>query len=643
MRAHLGRTGLHAERAAGNAAPAPPPAVALAPPPPVSDAAIGATLVDDPPMPPPGVLIREVDQMGRASDRALGAMQQLTTARIVEEVTTPEAAVQRFREISGRGIDNLQPDELRQLHALLEELPEGIRVPRPEPGTSALAAAAATQQRFPTGNSWFLGEGPRQVVSARTLQALPDEAAASARLRELVEVRDPTRDNIEEIRVILDGLPSERIPRAVAAWPERDQAVRQLGWVSRVHGGPQEGFSVHQEAGALLFRLRNLVGTKDEQALLGSLDVLLDKPLAKWDAADVRELKGLMEHPQMPRPDVQFGWDLPETLKQTLRAASSEYAPFAARENSTLNLIITDLRVARQQRLGVMGNRTHDLAGRIVEGTNTPAELQELRMIAEREPALASLLPDWVRSADRSYRPLDTMLVSPRNREQLREALVPMVDFEAPANELRALVAKPTLADDEAIRAVRLAGRLEAFGREVPAEALPKLPRAIEQSLLVSGTDPVVVQMSQRLATRFGWPLDDNLRTISEARRIAALLQSPSEVNPHRVNTSETVRASLEVVDDMLAPDSGVDPALKRLLTSTREVLARHQSRIAPGAAPEANQSGVQGWQRHPDYAEMGAAASNIELGAEMLSATRRSAASAVVRPVANGAETLRW
>ena len=169
------------DQGAGAAAHSP-----LAPPRPTapvaSDAAVGAAALSD--EPPPGELIAELDHAGRPSNRALAAMQQLTSSRVREEITTPQAALKRFREIADGGIDNLNPEELRVLHALLEELPAGLRVPRAETTPSRLAHAAAELQRYPTGNVWFLGAGPSQVVRARALDAMPDKKLVADSLQE---------------------------------------------------------------------------------------------------------------------------------------------------------------------------------------------------------------------------------------------------------------------------------------------------------------------------------------------------------------------------------------------------------------------------------------------------------------------------
>lgn len=589
--------------------------------------------------------ILDVDWAGRPSGDAVAALQELTTRRVLAEVTTPELALERFRAIADKGVDHLQPDELRTLHALMAELPEGLRVPRPDSSDLRLAGDAGEMQRFPAGRAWFLGEGPSQIVTARAFDALPDPAAARARLRDLLQLRTHSRDSILEIRAILDGLPPERIPPEVAAWPERAQAVRQLGWVTKTHDGVQHGFATHQEAGGLLFRLRNHVSGSDESELLAQLDALLDKPLASWEAGDLREFNQLIRHPHMPKPEVRLGWDLEESLRQILRGSGSSYGPFSAADNSMLALIYTDLRVARNDRLGMMGDRTHELAGRIVEGTATPAELQELRIIGERQPAVGSMLPAWVRSPDRRYSSLDQQLRDPVLLKELRLALESSVDVTGPSNELRELAGRTLLEDDEAIRLVRVAGRLDAFGVQLPGELVPRVRSAAEQALLVSGTDPAVAAITQRLAKKFDWTLDDGLLAISQGRRIAALLSRPQSVTPIRANASETVRDALAVVDDMLAPASGIDARLRPTLERSRDVLRQHQARLAPGAAKVANQSGIIGYGAHADYREIGAAASNVELGTELLIAARRTADEAATKAAQRGtaAESLAW
>jgi hypothetical protein len=120
-------------------------------------------------------------------------------------------------------------------------------------------------QRFSTGTSWFLGDGPRQLVLARTFDAVPDSAAARVRLQELTSLRAHSRDSVEEIRALLEGLPEERIPDEIVAWPERSEAVRTFGWVTRPHEGVVAGFATHQDAAELMFRLRNHVGGLDDQ------------------------------------------------------------------------------------------------------------------------------------------------------------------------------------------------------------------------------------------------------------------------------------------------------------------------------------------------------------------------------------------
>jgi hypothetical protein len=617
---------------------------------PATDAHAGAAALDPflpnpaPPLAPPEVRIHELDYAGRPSLGATEAMQELANRRVLAEVTTPEQATERFLTLARKGVDDLAPDDLREIHALLDELPEGIRVPQPdsvEPASIAHAAAQSTI--YPTGNAWFLGERPLRIVANRAFHELPDQATALERLRTLVNVADPTRDNIHEIRAILGALPEARVPQAVRDFPERAEAFRQLGWVAKPHGGVTEGFSTHQDAAQILFRLRNHLGGASREQLLAQLDGLLDTPLEQWRASDVRELSNLLQHPEMPRPDVRFGWDLPEVLKQLQWASSPNRVAFDPAGHGTLNLIYTDLRVARNERLGVMANRTHELAGRIVEGTATSAELQELRMTAERDASLAASLPEWIRSPERDYRSVDQLLAIPRYQQELRTALLPSIDATGPTEELRALATKGgELTDEEAIRMVRIAGRLDAFDLPLPQVASERLPRAMEQALLVSGADPVIGKISSNLALRHDFPLGDELRTIAEARRIVAMLQAPGTMTPFRSNVDQNVREALEVTDQLLAKDD-IHPHLRTLLDSSRDILTTHRMRLGGGRV--ANQSGVQGYMAHPDYAEIGRAASNIELGAELLSAERRASAAAgtASREAGSATESLTW
>lgn len=617
---------------------------------PAVDARAGAAAIDpfvpEPvsPLAPPEARIHELDYAGRPSVGATDAMQELATRSVLAKVTTREQATERFLEVSDTGIDELTPDDMRELHALLDELPAELRVPQLggiEP--ASIARSASTTQIYPTGNSWFLGEPPRRIVATREALRLPDEATATARLQQLVEIAEPTRDDIESLRVLLDGLPEDRVPQAVKTFPERAEAFRKLGWVTKPHDGVADGLSTHQDAAQLLFRLRNHVGGSSSEQLLTRLDGLLDTPLEQWRAPQVRELSNLLLHPDMPRPDVRLGWDLPEVLKQLGWASTPKFGSFDATTNGTLGLIYTDLKVLRQERMGVMANRTHELAGRIVEGTYTPAELQELRMIAAREPSLSAALPEWLRSPERDYRSVDGLLSIPRNREELRAALLPMIDASGPTEELRRLAQQPTLADEEAVRLVRLAGRIDAFDLPLPADAMDRIPRAMEQALLVAGADPVLGRISSQLARRHGWQLKDDLATIAEARRIVELLQAPGSVGPARSNVDQTVREAIESVDSLLAADSGASPELRTLLTSSREILTSHRTRL--GGTRTANMSGVQGYMSHPDYAEIGRAASNIELGAELLSATHkaRRAAGEAASEAAASTGTLSW
>jgi hypothetical protein len=618
---------------------------------PAADAHAGAAAIDPflpnpvPPLAPPEVRIHELDYAGRPSLGATEAMQELVNRRVLGEITTQSQATDRFLALSQKGVDNLTPDDMREIHALFDELPEGIRVPQLDSVEPASIAHAASQSTiYPTGNAWFLGERPLRIVANRAFHQLPDEATALERLRTLVNTAEPTRDNIHEIRAIIQSLPDARVPQLVKDFPERAEAFRQLGWVAKPHGGVPEGFSTHQDAAQILFRLRNHLGGAGTEQLLAQLDGLLDTPLQQWRPSDVRELSNLLQHPQMPRPDVRLGWDLPEVLKQLQWAASPRHAMFDAAGNGTLNLIYTDLKVLRQERLGVMANRTHELAGRIVEGTATSAELQELRMIASREPSLSAALPEWIRSPERDYRSVDELLAIPRYQDELRTALLPSIDATGPTEELRALASQGTLTDDEAIRLVRIAGRLDAFNLPLPKVASDRLPTAMQQALLVSGADPIIGKISAQLSMRHDVPLGPELRTIAEARRVVAMLQAPGTTTPFRSNVDQNVREAVETVDALLAKGDEIDPRIRTLLASSREILTSHQARL--GGARTPNMSGVQGYMSHPDYAEIGRAASNIELGAELLTAThraQRAAGSAAAEAGTAAAESLAW
>jgi hypothetical protein len=261
-------------------------------------------------------------------------------------------------------------------------------------------------------------------------------------------------------------------------------------------------------------------------------------------------------------------------------------------------------------------------------------------MITEREPALAAVVPEWLRSHDRDYRSVAHLLRVDRHHEELRQALLPMIDATQPTAELAELAAKETLTDDEAIRLVRVAGRLDAFELPLPDIAKARLPRAIEQALLVSGADPAVSRVSGNLARSNGWQLQAELQTIAEARRVVAMLNTPGSMAPVRSSVQQSVRESLALVENMLAPGSGVHDDLRPLLERTREIFVRHQERLG-GQGAVANLNGVSGYARHPDYAEIGAAASNIELGAELLSAEARAKLAA--REAAGAADTLAW